>query len=98
LDSIASRVYIGGSLPNTPQNLMTFLMHPHGTNPKTAMHEMGIPPRDERDIAAYLYTLKQNTFDKHSTWPAPRISGRRPGAPRSPRPSGYRTTAPARPQ
>ncbi|PYQ66671.1 MAG: hypothetical protein DMF54_07040 [Acidobacteria bacterium] len=58
LDSIASRVYIGGSLPNTPQNLMTFLMHPHGTNPKTAMPEMGIPPRDVRDIAAYLYTLK----------------------------------------
>jgi|SRR5438128_373805 len=58
LDRIASRVYIAGSVPNTPQNLMRFLGHPHGPHPTTAMPEMRIPERDLRDIAAYLYTLR----------------------------------------
>jgi cytochrome c len=58
LDRIAGRLYIAGSVPNTPQNLMRFLAHPHGPHPTTAMPEMQIPERDIRDIAAYLYTLR----------------------------------------
>jgi len=58
LDRIANRMYIAGSVPNTPQNMIRFLAHPHGPNPTTAMPEMSIPERDVRDIAAYLYTLR----------------------------------------
>lgn len=58
LDRIASRGYIAGHLTNTPANMMRFLAHPHGTDPRTSMPEMGIPDRDVRDIAAYLYTLR----------------------------------------
>ncbi|HEY6066825.1 MAG TPA: c-type cytochrome [Thermoanaerobaculia bacterium] len=58
LDRIASRVYIAGRVPNTPDNLMAFLAHPHGVDRQTAMPEMAIPDRDVRDIAAYLYTLE----------------------------------------
>jgi putative membrane protein len=58
LDRIASRAYIAGRLTNTPQNLMGFVKHPHGVGGRIAMPEMGIPDRDVRDIAAYLYTLK----------------------------------------
>ncbi|HEY2797862.1 MAG TPA: c-type cytochrome [Thermoanaerobaculia bacterium] len=58
LDHLASRVYIAGHVPNTPANLMRFLAHPHGTDRQTAMPEMGIPDRDVRDLAAYLYTLR----------------------------------------
>ena len=58
LDRIASRAYIAGRRTNTPQNLMVFVKHPHGVDGRIAMPEMGIPDRDVRDIAAYLYTLK----------------------------------------
>jgi putative membrane protein len=58
LERIASRVYIAGRITNTPGNLMAFLTHPHGIDRQTAMPEMGIPEKDVRDIAAYLYTLK----------------------------------------
>ena len=58
LDSIASRAYIAGRRANTPEEMMDFLAHPHDTDRQTAMPEMGIPERDVRDIAAYLYTLK----------------------------------------
>jgi putative membrane protein len=58
LERIASRVYIAGRIINTPGNLMGFLAHPHGVDRQTAMPEMGIPEKDVRDIAAYLYTLK----------------------------------------
>jgi mono/diheme cytochrome c family protein len=58
LERIASRVYIAGTVTNNPRNLMSFIAHPHGTDRQTAMPEMGIPDRDVRDIAAYLYTLR----------------------------------------
>jgi cytochrome c len=58
LDRIADRTYIAGRVTNTPANMMRFLSHPHGADPQTAMPEMGIPDRDVRDIAAYLYTLR----------------------------------------
>lgn len=58
LEHLALRVYIAGELPNTPQNLMRWIQHPHEIHPRTAMPEMGVADQDARDIAAYLYTLK----------------------------------------
>jgi cytochrome c2 len=58
LAGIARRVYIAGVLPNEPDNMIKWLENPPGVDPKTAMPNMGVTPRDARDIAAYLYTLK----------------------------------------
>jgi cytochrome c2 len=58
LDGISQRYYIAGELPNTPDNLMRWIQHPHAVEPHTAMPEMGVTEQDSRDIAAYLYTLK----------------------------------------
>jgi cytochrome c2 len=58
LDHIASRVYVAGKRINTPENLMDFIARPHGTDRDIAMPQMGIPEKDVRDIAAYLYTLR----------------------------------------
>jgi cytochrome c len=58
LDNIASRVYLAGRLPNTPQNMIKWIRFPQQVEPGTAMPDMGIPDRDARDIAAYLYTLR----------------------------------------
>jgi putative membrane protein len=58
LGEIASRVYIAGVLPNEPANMVRWLENPPGVDDKTAMPNMGVTPRDARDIAAYLYTLR----------------------------------------
>ena len=58
LDRIASRTYLAGRLPNTPQNLMRWIRDPQGISPGTAMPNLHVSEKDGRDIAAYLYTLK----------------------------------------
>jgi cytochrome c2 len=58
LDGIASRVYIGGVLANTPGNMIRWIRDPRGVDPKTAMPDMHVTDRDARDIAGYLYTLQ----------------------------------------
>jgi cytochrome c len=58
LDNIASRVYLAGHLPNSPQNMIKWIRFPQQVEPHTAMPDMSIPDRDARDIAAYLYTLQ----------------------------------------
>ena len=58
LNQIASRVYIGGVLANTPDNMLRWLRDPPAVDPKTAMPNLHLTDSDARDIAAYLYTLK----------------------------------------
>lgn len=58
LEGIASRVYLGGVLPNTPQNMAAFIRAPHKAAPRTAMPDMGVTEAHARDMVAYLYTLK----------------------------------------
>jgi cytochrome c len=58
LEHLSKRIYLAGELPNTTENLMRWIQHPHSVHPRTAMPEMGVTDQDARDIAAYLYTLK----------------------------------------
>lgn len=58
LDNIASRVYLAGHLPNSPQNMIRWIRFPQQVEPHTAMPDMSIPDGDARDIAAYLYTRR----------------------------------------
>jgi mono/diheme cytochrome c family protein len=58
LHGIGARRYIGGVLPNTPQNMVRWLRNPKAFSPNTAMPALGVTERDARDIAAHLQTLK----------------------------------------
>ena len=58
LGGIASRVYVGGVVTNTPQNLIRWIMDPKAIDSKTAMPAVGVTEDQARDIAAYLYTLR----------------------------------------
>lgn len=59
LNGIANRVYIAGTLPNTPQNMMRWIQNPLAVNPGTAMPVTGVTQSDARDIASFLYTLSE---------------------------------------
>jgi mono/diheme cytochrome c family protein len=58
LHGIGAREFIGGVLPNTPQNMVRWLRNPRAYSPNTAMPAVGLTERDARDIAAHLETLK----------------------------------------
>lgn len=58
LRGIASRSYIGGVLPNAPDNMLRWLRDPRAVDSLTAMPNVGVTPSDARHLAAYLYTLR----------------------------------------
>ncbi len=58
LAGIASRVMLGGVLPNSPDNMVRWLREPQKFAPRTAMPDLGLTEQDARDIAAYLATLR----------------------------------------
>lgn len=57
LEGIASRKYLGGRLPNTPDNLVRWIRHPKEVSPASLMPELGVTEHHALDIAAYLSTL-----------------------------------------
>jgi cytochrome c len=57
LAQFASRAYVGGVVPNTPDNLVAWIMDPPKIDPLTAMPATGVSEAEARDVAAYLYTL-----------------------------------------
>jgi cytochrome c len=58
LTAFSKRRFIAGRVPNTPENLTTFILDPHRIKPGSAMPALGLSYEDARDIAAYLYTLR----------------------------------------
>ncbi len=58
LKAVTQRAEIGGVLPNDAASLMAWIRHPQQVRPGVGMPEMGLPERDVRDIAAYLYTIR----------------------------------------
>ena len=58
LDHFASRAYVGGVVPNRPQNLVAWILDPPAIDPMTAMPATGVSESEARDTAAYLYTLR----------------------------------------
>lgn len=53
----ARRSYIAGAVPNTPGNLVRWIMNAHSIEPGTAMPNLNVTEQQARDVAAYLYTL-----------------------------------------
>ncbi len=58
LRAVARQAYIGGVVPNLPENLVRWIRDPQAVQPQTAMPDVGATEREARDIAAYLYTLR----------------------------------------
>jgi cytochrome c2 len=58
LAGVANRVYLGGVVTNTPENMIAWIVDPRAIDPQTAMPVTGISAEDARDVTAYLYTLR----------------------------------------
>ncbi len=58
LQKMATRQFIAGKFPNTPQNMMKWIQNPQSMDPQNAMPNLSVTPADSRDITAYLMTLK----------------------------------------
>lgn len=58
LEHMASRQYIAGKFPNTPQTMMQWLQNPQSLDPGVAMPNVGVTPQDARDMTAFLAELK----------------------------------------
>jgi hypothetical protein len=54
---MARRGYVAGKRPNTPENLVAFLINPQAVSPGSAMPALGLTQAEARDAAAYLYTI-----------------------------------------
>jgi mono/diheme cytochrome c family protein len=59
LAGIASRQYIAGVLPNTPENMVRWIRNPTEVDPLTAMPDLNVSEQDAHDIAAFLSTLRE---------------------------------------
>ena len=54
LKGLSQRPYLAGALPNTPENLVRWIMHPQKYRPRSAMPEMGLTEQDAHKIADFL--------------------------------------------
>lgn len=57
LEGLAERAFVGGVLPNTPENLVRWISHSRDVDPETAMPNTFVSEQDARDIAALLYSI-----------------------------------------
>ena len=58
LDHMGLHSFIGGVLPNTPDNMVRWIRTPQTFVPDGAMPDLGVPDRDALDIADYLESLR----------------------------------------
>jgi cytochrome c len=57
------RTFIAGEVPNTPDQLVRWLLDPKAIEAGTAMPNLGLSEQDARHIAAYLYTLRSMSWN-----------------------------------
>ncbi|MCD0499852.1 c-type cytochrome [Achromobacter sp. MY14] len=60
LGNVGRQAYLTGLLPNTPQNLVRWLMDPPAINARTAMPNVGLSQAEAEDIAAFLLSLPES--------------------------------------
>ena len=56
LSDIKRRVYVGGVVTNSPDNLVRWIVSPQTFSPQSAMPATGISEAEARDVAAWLYS------------------------------------------
>lgn len=54
LAGVGKRIYLGGSLPNSPRNMAAFIRTPEKFAPGTTMPNLGVSEPHARDMVAYL--------------------------------------------
>lgn len=59
LDDIAERTHLAGRIPNTPENILLWIQDPKSVDRRTLMPDVNVSEQDARDIAAYLYSLRE---------------------------------------
>lgn len=59
LTGIGDRTFLAGQLPNTPDNMKRWIRTPQLVEGGTAMPNLNVSEQDARDMAAYLYTLRE---------------------------------------
>lgn len=55
LVNMGQRVYIGRGLPNTPENMIRWILSPQQIAPRSAMPDMQVTPADAKSMTAYLH-------------------------------------------
>lgn len=58
LQGFGQRSYIAGRMPNQPELLVRWIVHPQALVPGTTMPSMGVAPEDARHMATYLMELR----------------------------------------
>lgn len=58
LAGVGRRAYLGGVLPNNPENLAAWIRSPQSFDPPTAMPDLRVLEPHARDMAAYLSELR----------------------------------------
>jgi len=58
LAGIASRPFLGGSVPNHPATMAEFVRNAPSLVPNTAMPSMPLEQKDAEDITAFLFSLR----------------------------------------
>lgn len=58
LTDVGERAYIAGVLPNTPENLITWIQYPQRVLPGNDMPDLNVKLSDAKNMAAYLYSLR----------------------------------------
>ena len=58
LQGVARRAYLAGVVPNTPQNMASWIRSPRTHDPRTLMPDMQVSEAQARDMVAYLYRLR----------------------------------------
>ncbi len=58
LENVGRRVYLGGVLPNSPENMAQWIREPSRFAPETAMPDLPVSEAQARDMTAYLQELK----------------------------------------
>ena len=56
LADIKKRVFVGGVVANTTDNLIAWIVSPQTFSPRSAMPATGISEAEARDVATYLYS------------------------------------------
>ena len=59
LAGIGDRKYLGGRLPNSPENMVKWIRHPREISPQSLMPDLGVTEEHARDMAAYLMSLRE---------------------------------------
>jgi cytochrome c2 len=76
LADFAGRKLLAGIFPNTPGNLVSWLLDPPALVPATGMPAIGLSEPEARDVAAYLFTLGAGSANVYPGGPPLEMRGR----------------------